>query len=83
LYVPEDIIKEAMSVVENLLLRKSVSLYEKEYNIFCAWRKNRNMKGDFDGNKQHKELSRIFKRIRYSVAVALTSSKMRMSLTER
>jgi hypothetical protein len=41
LYVPEDIIKEE----ENLLPRKSVSLYEKEYNIFCAWRKSRNIKG--------------------------------------
>ncbi|CAH1375312.1 uncharacterized protein [Tenebrio molitor] len=45
LYVPEDIIKEARSVIENLLPRKSVSLYEKEYNIFCAWRKSRNIKG--------------------------------------
>jgi hypothetical protein len=44
LYVPEDIIKEARSVIENLLPRKSVSLYEKEYNIFCAWRKSRNIK---------------------------------------
>jgi hypothetical protein len=33
LYVPEDIIKEARSVIENLLPRKSVSLYEKE--IYC------------------------------------------------
>jgi hypothetical protein len=45
LYVPEDIIKEARSVIENLLPRKSESLYEKEYNIFCAWRKSRNIKG--------------------------------------
>jgi hypothetical protein len=63
LYILEDIIKEATSVVENVLPRKAVSLYEKGYNIFCAWRKSRNIKGDFDGNKQHKELSRIFKRI--------------------
>jgi hypothetical protein len=50
LYVLEDIIKEARSVVENLLPRKSYHCMEKEYNIFCAWRKSRNIKGDFDGN---------------------------------
>jgi hypothetical protein len=82
LYIPEDIIKEARSVVENLLPRKSVSLYEKEYNIFCACRKSRNIKGDFDGNKQQ-AVQRIVKdfQTNYLGAVALTSSKVGMSLT--
>jgi hypothetical protein len=36
LYVPEDIIKEARSVIENLLPRKSVSLYEKRIQYFLC-----------------------------------------------
>ncbi|XP_044264585.1 uncharacterized protein LOC123011281 isoform X2 [Tribolium madens] len=45
IFVPEDVMNEALEAVGKVVPVKSKILYEKEYNCFCNWRNIKNARG--------------------------------------
>jgi hypothetical protein len=45
IFVPEDVMNEAVEAVGKVVPVKSKILYEKEYNCLCNWRNKKNARG--------------------------------------
>ena len=44
-FIPDKVLKEAKSVIPDLLSIKSKSTQEKEYDVFCDWRRCNDIRG--------------------------------------
>jgi hypothetical protein len=45
IFVPEDVMNEALEAVGKVVPVKSKILYKKEYNCLCNWRNKKNARG--------------------------------------